>query len=48
MTWKILALLIFAGLFAAGLLVSISSMLALKISGAIVDAWRGLRRRLAL
>lgn len=40
MTWQLAALMGFAALFAASLLISISAMLALKIGDAIARAWR--------
>lgn len=51
MTWQIFLLMLIVGLFAACLLISISSMLAIRIVDAIVatvrSIWRRCRRILA-
>ena len=44
MTWQIALLLAFAGLFAAGLVMATSSMLALKIGDVVIGAYRRLLR----
>ncbi|MBN8987440.1 MAG: hypothetical protein J0H42_04290 [Rhizobiales bacterium] len=40
MTWQIAALLVICGMLAAGMLLSISAMLALRIGDAVISAWR--------
>ena len=45
MTWREFLLLLIAALFASSLVISISSMLALKVGDAIIAAWRWCRQR---